>query len=177
MKRTPLLLCCLLFLQTNLYSAELAKDGATGWTIVLPDGATIVEKTASRELSEHLKLVTGANLPTIAEKDVPAGGKSLIFVGNTGKAPKKNYKFDEILIKMDGGNLILAGHEKRGACTRSIRFCKTSSAFAGGAPRYVHPEEADARRGGRPEHFLRAADDLGAKCTIETPSQQSSPPA
>ena len=114
MKRTPLLLCCLLFLQTNLYSAELAKDGATGWTIVLPDGATIVEKTASRELSEHLKLVTGANLPTIAEKDVPAGGKSLIFVGNTGKAPKKNYKFDEILIKMDGGNLILAGHEKRG---------------------------------------------------------------
>lgn len=114
MKRTLLLLLCLLFLQTDVYSAELAKDGATGWKIVLPDEPTIVEKTAARELSEHLKLVTGADFQTIAEKDVPAGRSSLIFVGNTAKAPKKDYRFDEILIKMEGGNLILAGHEKRG---------------------------------------------------------------
>ena len=114
MKRTLLPLFCLLFLQTYLYSAELAKDGTTTWKIVLPDEPTIVEKTASRELSEHLKLVTGADFKTIAEKDVPVDGKSLILVGNTAKAPKKDYKFDEILIKMDGGNLILAGHQKRG---------------------------------------------------------------
>ena len=114
MKRILLPLFCLLFLQTYLYSAELAKDGATAWKIVLPENATIVEKTAARELAEHLKLVTGADFPTVAEKDAPADGKSLIFVGNTAKAPKKEYKFDEILIKLDGGNLILAGHEKRG---------------------------------------------------------------
>ena len=114
MKRTLLLLFGLLFVQTYSHSAELANDGATGWRIVLPGEPTAVEKTAARELSEHLKLVTGADFPTIAEKDVPADGKSLIFVGNTAKAPKKDYKFDEILIKMDGGNLILAGHEKRG---------------------------------------------------------------
>ena len=114
MKRVLLPLFCLLFLQTYLYSAELAKEGATGWKIVLPDEATIVEKTAARELSEHLKLVTGADFRIIAEKGVPADGKSLIFVGHTGKAPKKDYKFDAILIKMDGGNLILAGHERRG---------------------------------------------------------------
>lgn len=114
MKRTLLLLLCLLLLHTDLYSAELAKDGTTGWKIVLPDEPTIVEQTAARELSEHLKLVTGADFQTITEKDVPAGGSSLIFVGNTAKAPKKDYGFDEILIKMDGGNLILAGHKKRG---------------------------------------------------------------
>ena len=114
MKRPWLLSFCLLFLQTYLYSAELAKDSLTGWKIVLPDKPTIVEKTAARDLSEHPKLVTGADFQTIAEKDVPADGRSLIFVGNTAKAPKKDYKFDEILIKMDGGNLILAGHEKRG---------------------------------------------------------------
>ena len=100
--------------QTNLFSAELAKDGTTTWKIVLPNEPTPVEKTAARELSEHLKLVTGANFPTIAEKDVPADGKSFVFIGHTSKAPKKDYKFDEILIKIDGGNLILAGHEKRG---------------------------------------------------------------
>ena len=41
MKKTLLPLFCLLFLQTYLYSAELAKDGATGWKIVLPDEPTI----------------------------------------------------------------------------------------------------------------------------------------
>ncbi len=114
MKTNFLLLFCLPSLAAHLYSAELAKDGATGWKIVLPNEPTMVEKTAARELSEHLKLVTGTGFQTIAEKDTPAGGKSLIFVGNTAKAPKKDYKFDEILIKMDGGNLILAGHKKRG---------------------------------------------------------------
>ena len=114
MKRILFALCCVLLLQTSSYCAELAKDGGTVWQIVLPDAPALVEKTAARELSQHLKLVTGADFRTIAEKDVPAGGKSLIFVGNTAKAPKKDYKFDEILIQMDGGNLILAGHEKRG---------------------------------------------------------------
>mgnify|MGYP000889811025 CR=1 FL=1 len=96
------------------HAAELAKDGATGWKIVLPDEPTIVEKTAARELAEHLKLVTGATFATVSEKDVPAGGKSLIFVGKTAKAPKKDYRFDEIVIRMEDGNLILAGHERRG---------------------------------------------------------------
>ena len=114
MKTTLLSLFCLLFLQTQASAVELAKDSATGWKIVLPNEPTLVEKTAARELAEHLKLVTGADFPTTAEKDVPPDGTSLIFVGRTAKAPKKDYKFDEILIKMDGGNLILAGHEKRG---------------------------------------------------------------
>ena len=61
MKNILVLLFCLLFVQTHLYSAELAKDGATDWKIVLPNEPTIVEKTAARELSEHLKLVTCAS--------------------------------------------------------------------------------------------------------------------
>ena len=120
MKKTILLLSCLLFLPIHLYAAELANDGATDWRIVLPDEATIVEKTAARELFEHLQLVTGADFQTVIEKDVPADGKGLIFVGNTAKAPKKDYKFDEILIKMDGGNLVLSGHERRGLPVRGL---------------------------------------------------------
>lgn len=114
MIRALLALSCLLAAQTTLYSADLARDGTTCWKIVLPDEATAVEKTAARELSDHLKLVTGADFPTIAESDPLAGGQSLIFVGDTAKAPKKDYQFDEILIRMDGGNLVLAGHRKRG---------------------------------------------------------------
>lgn len=114
MRTTLLPLLGLLLVPTCLYSAELANNGSTAWKIVLPTEPTVVEKTAARELSDHLTLVTGAAFPTIAEKDVPAGGKSLVFIGHTAKAPKKDYKFDEILIKIDGGNLILAGHQKRG---------------------------------------------------------------
>ena len=114
MRRALVPLFCLLFCQAPLYAADLTKDGATAWRIVLPDEPTVVEKTAARELAEHLKLVSGADFQTIAEKDAAAGGGSLIYLGNTAKAPKKDYKFDEILIKMEGGNLVLAGHEKRG---------------------------------------------------------------
>lgn len=114
MKRALLSLLWLLLVQSYSYCAELAKDGATAWKIVLPNEPTIVEKTAARELSEHLKLVTGADFPTIAEKDAAVDAKALVFIGRTAKAPKKEYKFDEILIRLDGGNLVLAGHDKRG---------------------------------------------------------------
>ncbi len=114
MNRIALLCVGLLSIANYAYPAELATNGTTGWKIVLPDEPTIVETTAARELSDHLKLVTGAEFPTIAEKDVPADGRSFIFIGNTARAPKKDYKFDEILIHADGGNLILAGHQKRG---------------------------------------------------------------
>jgi hypothetical protein len=134
MKRTLLLTFCLLLFPTYSYSAELAKGGATGWRIVLPNEPTIVEKTAARELSEHLKVVTGAAFQTIAEKDVPADGKSLIFVGNTAKAPKKDYKFDEILIKMDGGNLILTGHHRRGCLYAVYSFLQDVAGVRWWAP-------------------------------------------
>lgn len=114
MNKPLLLLSCLLALQTPLHALELAKDGATAWRIVLPNDPTAVERTAGRELSEHLKLVTGANFPTIAEKDVPAGAKSLIFIGRTANAPTKEYKFDAIVIAVNEGSLILAGHPRRG---------------------------------------------------------------
>jgi hypothetical protein len=114
MKTTLLLLLCLLLGQTPSYSTELASNGATGWKIVLPDEPAVVELTAARELAEHLRRVTGAEFPTVSEQDVPADGTCLIFIGRTAKAPKKDYKFDEILIQLDAGNLILAGHAQRG---------------------------------------------------------------
>jgi hypothetical protein len=176
MKRILLLLFCLLFLQMYLYSAELAKDGATGWKIVLPDEPTIVEKTAARELSEHLKLATGANFPTIAEKTVAADGQALIFIGRTAKASKKDYKFDEIMIKMDGGNLVLAGHEKRGCLYAVYSFLQDVVGV-----RWWAPEETFVPK----KSALVVADDLNvsltrrssshARCTTETPSRRFSP--
>lgn len=114
MKRTLPLVLCLLLPQASLFSADLAKVGRTDWRIVLPDQPSLVEKTAAAELADHLHQVTGAEFATILEKEASADAKSLIFVGKTSRAPKKEYQFDEVLIQISDGNLILAGHEKRG---------------------------------------------------------------
>ena len=50
MQRSVYLLFSLLLSATYLYSAELARDGATVWKIVLPDEPTMVEKTAAANL-------------------------------------------------------------------------------------------------------------------------------
>ncbi|MHB8902283.1 MAG: beta-N-acetylhexosaminidase family protein [Thermoguttaceae bacterium] len=152
MKKILLALVCLVLHWPCLDAAELARDGATTWIIVLPDQPTPVEKTAARELAEHLKQVTGAQFAVIAEKDAPPQGKSLIFVGNTAKAPKKEYPFDEILIRTDGGNLVLAGHAKRGCLYAvysflqdqvGVRWWAPDETFAPTRPTLVIPDRLD----------------------------------
>jgi hypothetical protein len=139
MKRTLIPLSCLLFVPTYLYSAELAKDGATGWKVVLPNEPMIVEKTAARELSEHLTLVTGADFQTIAENDVPADGQSFIFVGHTAKAPKEDYRFDEILIK------ITTATQRRLLTTRKAGTARASAWVRPGVLPQLPPEFVWAR--------------------------------
>lgn len=112
MNRFAVLLCCLLSCQSR--AVELANHGTTPWKIVLPNAPAPVERTAARELAEHLKLVTGADFPVVSERDVPPDGRSLLCIGNTARAPRREYRFDEILIRLEGGNLILAGHPQRG---------------------------------------------------------------
>lgn len=108
----------------------LAENGKTSWKIVLPDAPQPVESTAARELAEHLQAVTGTEFPIVKESETVSGKdsngnlnensnensnvKSCIFVGNTSHKPQKPWRFDEIYIAAEGGNLILAGHEKRG---------------------------------------------------------------
>lgn len=106
-------------------SLRLAENGQTSWKIALPAEPTDVEKTAARELAEHLNLITGAEFPTVSEADLPADAQNVLFVGNgsamaaeyakAGKTGEKPFKFDEIFIRTDGSNLYLGGHERRGA--------------------------------------------------------------
>ncbi|MBI5820267.1 MAG: DUF4838 domain-containing protein [Verrucomicrobia bacterium] len=103
------LLCTFLIFTVSISSA------ATNWRIVLPDSPTAVENTAGKELQLHLRQVTNDDFPIISEKDVPRNATSLIFVGKTSQSPQKDFAFDEILIRSKDGNLILAGHPRRGA--------------------------------------------------------------
>ncbi len=112
--------------EKNVKPFILAEAGKTAWKIVLPEMPSVVEKTAARELGEHLKLVTGADFPTISETELNVDKnsegntkrKKLIFVGKTRAGSElvgeKKFQFDEIFIRAHQGNLYLNGHERRG---------------------------------------------------------------
>lgn len=136
---------------SSALSAEtlrLADDGKTDWTIVLPDAPTPVEKTAADELALHLKGIAGVDFPIAAEGSVPKDGKNLFLIGGTERTgeflkrwDKPAFAFDEILIRGDGDNLILTGHERRGTLYAVFTFledccgCRWWTPDAGFIPR------------------------------------------
>ena len=99
--------------------AFLAKDGAARMTIVVPDAATPVERTAADELRLHLDQVTGARFAVTNETAAASGPR--ILIGNTvalatllpGFDPKA-VAYDGIVLKTAGDALILTGHPQRG---------------------------------------------------------------
>ncbi|MBR3848461.1 MAG: DUF4838 domain-containing protein [Oscillospiraceae bacterium] len=92
----------------------IAERDRREYSVVIPDNAHAVEKTAAEEVTEYLKKALSINLPTVSEKD--ASGKG-IYIGHTefakdagviGKS-KENW-----IIKMVGDNLVLTGGAEKG---------------------------------------------------------------
>lgn len=106
----------------------LARDGKSDYTIVIPDTATPVERTAARELSEYLAKVTGAALPIAFEAD-SLDNQPRIVVGDGHLTRKLLPEFnpallspDAIVIKSAGRDLVLAGHRRRGSLDAVYTF-------------------------------------------------------
>ncbi|MDY0170338.1 MAG: DUF4838 domain-containing protein [Thermoguttaceae bacterium] len=106
----------------------LAAGGASRYVVVLPAEATAVERTAARELQEHLAKVTGATLPIVSEAEVPDGAPR-IAVGFGALARKllpdldpAKLPPDAIVIKTVGNDLVLVGHPRRGTLYAVFTF-------------------------------------------------------
>ena len=113
------LLCFLLivfFVAIFITPAESAS-----WQIRLPSEPSKTEKTAALELQTHLLQMIGQEIPILNEPvDLPSD--HVLSVGNTlfakpylEKEHPGPFLFDEIFVRADGTNLVLAGHERRGA--------------------------------------------------------------
>ena len=101
-------------------SLPLARDGKSAYTIVLPDQATAVEKTAAGELQSHLRAVTGATLPIRGETEVRGDAKA-IFIGATARLKQilprldvQSLGYDGIVIHSAGDQLLLTGRPAHG---------------------------------------------------------------
>lgn len=114
---------CLSFAGTALAGEglTLVREGTSDYVIVVADQATPVERTAARELQQHLAEVTGATLPVLTDAAAPPD-KPRVAVGD-GAATRKllvglalgSLPPDAIVIRTVGRDLVLAGHPRRGA--------------------------------------------------------------
>lgn len=98
----------------------LADNGAAKCVIVTASNPPEYEKTAARELADHLKEVTGAEFAIKAESEVPADAPQ-ILVGKCQRALRlvpavcrENLGHDGIVIKTCGNALVLLGSPPRG---------------------------------------------------------------
>jgi hypothetical protein len=118
------------------------------WQIILPAHPSVTENTAAQELQTHLQQMTGKEFPiTLESADMPTD--HLLSVGNTliaqsyiDKEHPEPFKFDEIFVRADGTNLILTGHERRGALYAVYTFledncgCRWYTEEASRIPKY-----------------------------------------
>lgn len=92
------------------------------WRIALPNSPTVTEKTAADELQSHINLMTGTEFPICSESEVSSYDDHVIYIGATKYATRiletdhpDPFLFDEIFLKANKNNLVLTGHERRGA--------------------------------------------------------------
>ena len=111
--RFAVLFFCFFFLTVSLH--------AVSWQIILPEHPSLTERTAAQELQFHIQKITGDEIP-IASEPRKLSADRVISVGDTDfarpyleKEHPHPFKFDEILIRAEGTDLILTGHQRRGA--------------------------------------------------------------
>jgi len=134
MKANQTFAACFVILLATCASAQeavapliLADSGATNYVILLPDNPSAVQRTAARELAEHLKLSTAAEFPIVSETEAGAAGR--LVIGPSPLVDKlisdddpKAFKYDEILIRRVGDDIVLTGHPQRGPLYAAYEF-------------------------------------------------------
>lgn len=110
----------------QLRAVVIARDGAAQMVIVTDPGATPVENFAARELAAALEKITGAKFEIRTDAEAPTNS---IIVG-PGAAARKAFKDvpwkdlggEELVMREDGGRLLLAGGQPRGTLYAVSRF-------------------------------------------------------
>ncbi len=103
----------------------LVSEGKSDYVIVVSPQATPSERTASIELQEFIKALSGAELPLVKEEEYP--GKA-ILVGQTPRIARElgvdfaTLKPDEIILRRLGDNLILTGDRPSGVLYAAYEF-------------------------------------------------------
>jgi hypothetical protein len=107
-------------METSRDSITLIHDGRSPYTITIASDATLADRRAAEELREHLRQVTGAELPIRNEAEAAANAPR-IHVGLSEHVRQlllesdwQTLGHDGIIMKTVGADLVLAGNGPRG---------------------------------------------------------------
>ncbi len=90
----------------------LVDEGKPVASILLPEKPTRAAQLAAFEIQEHVKLITGAELPII--RGAAGGDGARIYVGATDAAAAlAPFKDQEYAVSFQGGDIIIAGKDKQ----------------------------------------------------------------
>src|SRR5688572_23582585 len=126
--------CLVLFVASPARAAiEIARKGKSPYVIVVGDAASRTAQHAARDLQDHLKLVTGAELPIVTESTLAGGEAPKIIVGRNPLMRRllPNVDLgalgaDGIILKTVGDNIILTGGRGRGTIYAVNTFLEQS---------------------------------------------------
>ncbi|MBQ3333879.1 MAG: DUF4838 domain-containing protein [Thermoguttaceae bacterium] len=102
---------------------RLADNGASDYTVVLPDHPSAVQKTAAEELASFLGQVTGAEFPILSQEQAKDKQKLLVIgpgelskqmLASAGAEPEETIAQDGIIVQTVGGSIVFSGHRDRG---------------------------------------------------------------
>ncbi len=96
----------------------LVKDGRPAAVIVTADQPSPAAQQGAAALAEWLRLASGATLPVVNEKDLPAGAGTLILVGDTARTAAAGLRSadlapEELRVRTTDGALLLVGNDVR----------------------------------------------------------------
>ena len=94
----------------------LVRDGGPAAAVVLAGQPTRSAQLAARELQEHIRLITGATLPIVAENAFQAGSATPVYVGESEATRRRGLRSDgfrtqEYLVRATGEEVILMGRD------------------------------------------------------------------
>jgi hypothetical protein len=129
-----LLPACVLFCCSVAQAAiDITRDGKSAYVIVVGSDANDVARRAATDLQDHLKQVTGAELPVVTESTLAGGDAPQILVGRTrrtrqllGDVNVQALGPDGIVLKTVGDDIILTGGRARGVLYAVNTFLETS---------------------------------------------------
>ena len=105
---------------------NIAKDSTTDMLILTDPSVTATEAFAARELATYLNRITGANFEIRTKTEAPAQA-ILLGPGAAARALFNDVTFDklsgeELVMRIEGGHLLLAGGRPRGTLYAVSRF-------------------------------------------------------
>ncbi|MBT7299176.1 MAG: hypothetical protein HN849_06680, partial [Victivallales bacterium] len=113
----PIIACALVLMMTNANTApmELVLNRVPKATVVLAADPTPAASMAARELQEHVRLITGAELPIVRDGASVDGIRILVGESKATRAlglRSNDFASQEYLIRATGRTLVLMGRDE-----------------------------------------------------------------